>query len=164
MTYTTPTSSSVKQGYKLPLFIVSLDCEQVIMNTSVARSAPSRFVPCGACKVLCVHAVKARKESTSPLINIRTRWMWVVKLHVPSFQGNNPGTHWIGGWVGVKACLYIMKTCEACSSVIIIRAIESVHNIGFWVLPAELRRAVNSMAVSCEACLWAEGSNFHHHH
>jgi hypothetical protein len=37
------------------------------------------------------------------ILNLRTKWGWVVS--VTSRPRFTPGTHWIGGWVGLRAGL-----------------------------------------------------------
>jgi hypothetical protein len=65
------------------------------------------------CKVFPVHAVKAYRgiRSVTPLrLNLTTRWKRVVVLHFGCLTpGTEPGTHWIGGWVGPRVNLDFWK-------------------------------------------------------
>jgi hypothetical protein len=55
-----------------------------------------------------LHEPRHESGGIAPLIyNLGTRWRWVVRLTCPDrfTQRNNPGTHWIWGWVGHRAGL-----------------------------------------------------------
>jgi hypothetical protein len=56
------------------------------------------------------HAMNTYWDSGSiapRILDLGTRWKWVVSFTPrPLYtQGNSPGTHWIGGWVGPRAVL-----------------------------------------------------------
>ena len=59
-------------------------------------------------KVFPAHAMNAHRErrGAAPLIhNLGSRWRWAVNFAPRSLcpRERNPGTHWIGGWVGPRA-------------------------------------------------------------
>jgi hypothetical protein len=83
-----------------------------LKRTSVrcsVRSTPEDQCVCKS-EVVPVYAVKAYRGSGcgAPLIlNFGEGWRWVVNSALPS--GENPDTHWLGGWVGPGAGLDIFE-------------------------------------------------------
>ena len=65
------------------------------------------------CIILTVRVIKAFMGSrgTAPLVELDTRWRWIVKFTPRTLYPlrKNPGTHWIGGWVGPRAGLDVFN-------------------------------------------------------
>ena len=76
--------------------------------------------PAGLCHCPCTcHEVRGRSGITFPLIlNLDTRWRWVVSFLTWSFYARkNSSTHWGEGWVGPRAGLDILERSKiSCSN------------------------------------------------
>jgi hypothetical protein len=80
--------------------IVQLICPGHVTNVVSPWAVRQLHAKCIAVKVKCWH--KDSAGTVDQLIfNLGAKWRW-LKLHAPAVlpTGKNPGTHWIGGWVG----------------------------------------------------------------
>ena len=93
------------------------------------------------CKVVPFHVMKVyrRSRSVAPLIlQLSARWKWVTtQRHSRLLHGRYPSTHWIGGCVGPRASLDILKNRQISQSKLYKCVNESFHWNILWAVPQE---------------------------